>query len=230
MDAQEKEQRRGHGSPETRIKICGVTTKEAADTAIAAGCDFLGCVFYPKSPRNITPQEAAELMAHCPARVRTVAVCVDPDGATLEQIMHRFAPDMLQLHGQESPAYVSEVHRRYGVEVIKAISVSTRAEVRAALAYAAVAQWMLFDAKPAPGSALPGGNGEAFDWSVLEELQPMSLDVPWMLSGGLNAQNVQQAVRATQAPAVDVSSGVESAPGIKDIDKIREFCNNVRHV
>ena len=203
------------------VKICGLSTPETVDAAIAAGADMIGLVFFPKSPRNVTLEQAAALAARARGRARVVALVVDADDAALQNIAAKVGPDLIQAHGAESPARVAEIARLTGKPVIKAIRVKDEADIGAAADFSAVASLILYDAK-APetlGNALPGGNGHAFDWGLLEgEKRPA-----FMLAGGLTPENVAEAIRVTGAPIVDVSSGVESAPGIKDISLIRKF-------
>ena len=203
------------------VKICGLSTPETVDAAIAAGADMIGLVFFPKSPRNVTLEQAAALAARARGRARVVALVVDADDAALQNIAAKVGPDLIQAHWAESPARVAEIARLTGKPVIKAIRVKDEADIGAAADFSAVASLILYDAK-APetlGNALPGGNGHAFDWGLLEgEKRPA-----FMLAGGLTPENVAEAIRVTGAPIVDVSSGVESAPGIKDISLIRKF-------
>jgi len=203
------------------VKICGLSTPETVEAAIAAGADLIGLVFYPKSPRYVTMDQAAALAAQARGRVKTVALVVDADDALLREIAARVNPDLIQVHGAETPERVGEVTRLTGKPVIKAIRVKEEADIAAAAAFSGVASLIMYDAK-APESlkdALPGGNGHAFDWGLLEgEERPA-----FMLAGGLNPANVAEAIRVTGAPIVDVSSGVETAPGVKDADLIRKF-------
>jgi phosphoribosylanthranilate isomerase len=205
---------------DTRVKICGLREAADVETAVRAGAAYVGFVFFPKSPRNVTPAEAARLAAAVPAGVAKVALTVDADDATLDAILAGVPVDMLQLHGHESPERVSEVRARYGLPVMKAVGVAGEADLAALDAYGRVADQLLVDAKPVPGAELPGGNGLAFDWRLIAGRR---WPVPWMLAGGLNAENVAEAIRLTGARQVDVSSGVESVPGFKDPVKIEEF-------
>lgn len=207
------------------IKICGITDDEAFDAAIEAGADYIGLVFYPPSPRAITAERAAELVEFAPAEVTKVGLFVDPDDALLDGVLTRVRLDLLQLHGSESPERIEAIRLEYGVPVMKVIAVGDAADLDAAEPYLAVADRLLFDAKPPKDATLPGGNATSFDWSVLAG---RSWGLPWMLAGGLTPANVAEAVRISGAPAVDVSSGVESAPGRKDADKIRAFIKAAR--
>lgn len=205
---------------DTRVKICGLRQAADVETAVRAGAAYVGFVFFPKSPRNVTVAEAARLAAAVPAGVAKVALTVDADDATLDAILAGVPVDMLQLHGHESPERVSEVRARYGLPVMKAVGVAGEADLAALDAHGRVADQLLVDAKPVPGAALPGGNGLAFDWRLIAGRR---WPVPWMLAGGLTAENVAEAIRLTGARQVDVSSGVESVPGFKDPVKIEEF-------
>lgn len=203
------------------VKICGLSTRATVEAAIAAGAAMVGFTFFAKSPRNVTIAAAAELGTIARGRAAIVALSVDADDATLDAIAAGLAPDWFQLHGHETPARVEAVRARTGRPVMKAVGVSSRAEVAAAVdSYGRIADRLLFDAKPPPGAALPGGNGVAFDWTVLAGLD---LPIPFMLSGGLTPDTVAEAIRITQAPGVDVSSGVETAPGVKDEALIAAF-------
>lgn len=206
----------------TRVKICGLKTAEAIGTAIAARADYVGLVFYPPSPRNVTPDEARPLAELARGRAEIVALVVDATDTFLDQIVAATRPDMLQLHGSETLDRVGAIRRRLGILVMKAIKVETAADVAAGLPYADVADRILFDAKTPKGmaGALPGGNGLSFDWHALEAVKGR---LQFMLSGGLTPANVAEAVRLTGAWAVDVSSGVESRPGEKDLAAIEAF-------
>lgn len=200
------------------IKICGLSTPEALEATIDAGADMAGFVFFEKSPRHIDLVRAAELGRLAAGRIRKVALTVDASDSEIAEIVAALGPDLLQLHGHESPERVAAVKARFGLPVIKAIGVSTPADVDESAAFAA-ADILLFDAKPAPDAAVPGGAGVAFDWDLLRKIPTKN----WMLSGGLDAQNVMQALARTRAPALDVSSGVERARGVKDAAKIAAF-------
>jgi phosphoribosylanthranilate isomerase len=209
----------------TLTKICGLTTAEALDAALDERADFVGFVFFPPSPRNISLDLARELGARVRGRACKVALSVDAEDAQLAEIVEALAPEMLQLHGQESPARVAEVKARFGLPVMKALPVETRADLDAVQFYAAVADWLLFDARAPKDATRPGGLGKPFDWTLLKALDP---GLPFMLSGGLEASNVAEALAVTRAPAVDVSSGVEKAPGVKDPERIRAFIRAAR--
>ncbi len=202
------------------IKICGLKTPEAVAAALDGGATHVGFIFFPKSPRHVTPAQAAALRAAARGRAQAVAVTVDADDATLDGIVAAIAPDMLQLHGAETPERVAAVKARYGLPVMKAFSIREAGDFAAVTPFRGVADRFLFDAKPPKGSELPGGNGVSFDWSLLAALDA---DVDYMLSGGLNAANIAEALARTRAPGVDVSSGVERAPGEKDVRLIEEF-------
>lgn len=203
------------------VKICGLRSEPALAAALEGGADYVGFVFYPRSPRNVAPEVARALADMARGRARIVALMVDPADDLIEEIIDKVAPDIIQLHGAETPERVAEIARRFGAAVMKAVPVAGAADAEAALAYAG-AQRILFDAKPMPGeaAALPGGNGLAFDWQALAGLNGR---VDFMLAGGLNPDNVAAAIEATGARAVDVSSGVESRPGEKDPELIRRF-------
>lgn len=205
------------------IKICGLKTAEALDAALAGGASHVGFIFFPKSPRNIARQEAGRLRQAAFGRARAVAVTVDADDAELDAIVAAMAPDMLQLHGKESPERVASVKGRYDLPVMKALSVAEMADVEAAEAYRGIADRMLFDARPPKGAELPGGNGVPFDWRILDGYRG-----DYFLSGGLTPDNVGAAIRLLDPPGLDVSSGVESAPGVKDIGLIAAFFAAVR--
>ncbi|MBL0934639.1 MAG: phosphoribosylanthranilate isomerase [Rhizobiaceae bacterium] len=202
------------------IKICGLKTDAAVDAALAGGASHVGFIFFEKSPRHVSLDEAARLAGRASGQAKSVAVTVDADDAMLDAIVSAISPDMLQLHGRETPARVAEVKARYGLQVIKAFSVKDAADLDAVAPYRGIADGFLFDAKPPKGSDLPGGNGVSFDWWLLAALDP-GLD--YMLSGGLNAGNIADALRQANPPGIDISSGVESAPGVKDPALIAKF-------
>lgn len=206
------------------IKICGLSTAEAVSAALAGGASHVGFIFFDKSPRHVDPQSAGVLRRGARGRAVAVAVTVDADDAMLDAIVAAMEPDMLQLHGRETPERVAAVKARYGLPVMKAFSVSMSADLEPVKAYRGIADRFLFDAKPPKGSTLPGGNGVAFDWRVLAGLDP---SVDYMLSGGLNKANVGEALRLLSPPGIDVSSGVESAPGQKDVALIEAFLEAV---
>ncbi|MDR6769664.1 phosphoribosylanthranilate isomerase [Azospirillum sp. BE72] len=206
-------------------KICGLTEPESLRAAVAGGARYVGFVFYPRSPRAIAPPMAAELARLLPTGVRSVGLFVDPDDEFLEHVTGQVPLDLIQLHGAETPRRIAEIKARYALPVMKAIRVGGPEDLTAALEAAEVADRLLFDAKPpAKVSALPGGNGIAFDWTILAG---RSWPRPWMLSGGLTADNVAEAVRVTGATEVDVSSGVEDRPGHKDPALVRAFLSTV---
>lgn len=205
---------------EVRVKICGLTEAGALAAAVAAGAAYVGFVFFPRSPRHLEPAQAAPLAASVPPGVAKVALTVDADDAALDAILDMVPLDMLQLHGQETPERVREVRARYGLPVMKAVGVAEAADLPALELYGRVADQLLVDAKPAPGAALPGGNGLAFDWRLIAKRR---WPCPWVLAGGLTPGNVAAAIRLTGARQVDVSSGVETAPGVKDEALIRAF-------
>ena len=207
------------------VKICGLSTEVALDVALDAGADMVGFVFFPPSPRHVIYETARALGQRVRGRAWKVALTVDADDAMLAAVVESLQPDMLQLHGKEAPTRVSAVKKRFGLPVMKAIAVESAADLAAIADYAMVADWLLFDARAPREATRPGGLGKPFDWHLLENLDP---GVPFMLSGGLDAGNVGEALRITRAPGVDVSSGVERAPGEKDQDKIRAFIRAAR--
>ncbi|MGE5475917.1 MAG: phosphoribosylanthranilate isomerase, partial [Bacteroidales bacterium] len=202
-----------------QVKICGLNDEDAIDAALEAGADFLGFVFFAKSPRAVTAEQAAELTQFIEG-AQKVGLFVDPDDALLDEVTSHLRLDLLQFHGSETPERLAQVREEYGVPVMKVIPVATTADLAAAEPFYDVVDWLLFDAKPPKGSDLPGGNAVSVDWSILKGFK---CPVPWMLAGGLTAANVAEAIKATGAKAVDVSSGVESSPGAKDPAKIQAF-------
>ncbi len=206
--------------PGVRVKICGVRTPADMAAVVAAGAAYAGLNFFPKSPRFVSPDAARAVAFAAPEGLCKVALVVDADDATLDAITGAVPIDMLQLHGQESPARVDEVRARYGLPVMKVIGVAGEADLAPLLDYALVADQILIDAKAPKDAVLPGGNGLTFDWRLLVGRKWLK---PWMLAGGLTPDNVAQAVRLTGALQVDVASGVESAPGIKDAGRIHAF-------
>jgi phosphoribosylanthranilate isomerase len=209
------------------LKICGLSTRETLDAALEAGADMVGFVFFPPSPRHLDLAIARDLAGQVQGRALKVALTVDADDATLADIVEALAPDMLQLHGHESVARVRDIKQRFGLPVMKVVAVETAADLASVPAYAAVADRILFDARAPKHATRPGGLGAVFDWHVLEKLD---LAVPFMVSGGLNAANVADAVRLTRAGGVDISSGVERLPGVKDPEMIRGFIRAVRAI
>ena len=204
------------------VKICGLDRAEAVDAAVEGGAHYTGFVFYPPSPRNLSPERAAALTARVPSSVVKVGLFVDPTDAEIDAALALNRLDMIQLHGSETPERVADVKRRSGLAVMKAIKIARREDVVSATAYYDVADRILFDAL-APASmanALPGGNALSFDWMLLDGL---AVPLPWMLAGGLTADNLVEAIRLTKARSVDVSSGVEDRPGMKNLDKIGAF-------
>jgi phosphoribosylanthranilate isomerase len=202
------------------VKICGLSTPEALDVALDAGADMVGFVFFPPSPRHLAYDAARPLGQRVRGRAQKVALTVDADDAVFDALVEALQPDILQLHGKETPARVAVLKKRFGLPVMKAIAVETKSDLAAVSPYAGIADRLLFDARAPREATRPGGLGKTFDWHLLENLDP---GMPFMLSGGLDAGNVADAWRITRAPGVDVSSGVERAPGEKDPDKIRAF-------
>lgn len=207
------------------IKICGLKTDGAMAAALAGGASHVGFIFFAKSPRYLEPTEAGRLREAARGKAKAVAVTVDASDAFLDEIVATMQPDMLQLHGSETPERVAEVKARYGLPVMKALSVSQAADLERIKPFIGIADHFLFDAKPPKGSELPGGNGVAYDWRILTGLDA---GVDYMLSGGLNAANVGDALRLANPPGIDISSGVESAPGVKDPALIEQFFRAVR--
>lgn len=203
-----------------RVKICGLRTAGDVAAVAAAGAAYAGFNFFPKSPRYVTVEEARALALGAPEGLCKVALVVDAEDAALDAIVGAVPLDMLQLHGHESPARVAEVKARYGLPVMKVIGVAGEADLAALTEFSLVADQLLIDAKPPKDAVLPGGNGLAFDWRLLVGRKWLK---PWMLAGGLTAGNVAEAIRLTGARQVDVASGVESAPGVKDAAKIADF-------
>ena len=201
-------------------KICGLSTPETVDAAVAGGASHIGFVFFGTSPRNISAERAGALAARVGGRAKIVGLFVDPDPEQIAAVRRHVTLDVIQLHGDERPALVSRIAMTNGIEVWKAVAVRTRADLGEAQKYRGAAQRILYDAKPPAGADLPGGNGMRFDWELLRgHIHPL----PWALSGGLDARNVAAAVGITGATLIDVSSGVERKPGIKDVDKITAF-------
>jgi phosphoribosylanthranilate isomerase len=207
------------------VKICGLSTPETLDVALDAGADMVGFVFFSPSPRHLEFEAARALGRRVRGRAQKVALTVDADEAFLAAVVQALQPDILQLHGTESTGQVQAVRRMFGLPVMKALPIAVKDDLTRIIPYASVADRLLFDARAPREATRPGGLGHAFDWSLLESVDP---DVPYMLSGGLDACNVGEALRITRALGVDVSSGVEHAPGEKDPDKIRAFVRAAR--
>ncbi|TIS96605.1 MAG: phosphoribosylanthranilate isomerase [Mesorhizobium sp.] len=207
------------------IKICGLKTDQAVAAALAGGASHVGFIFFAKSPRYVEPAEAGRLREAARGKALAVAVTVDANDAFLNEIVEKMRPDMLQLHGSETPERVAELKARHGLPVMKALPLSEAADLERIKPFVGIADRFLFDAKPPKGSELPGGNGVAFDWRILAGLDA---GIDYMLSGGLNAANIGDALRLANPPAIDISSGVESAPGVKDPALIEQFFRAVR--
>ena len=207
-----------------KVKICGISTKDALDASVSAGADYIGCVFYKYSPRYISPKDAGKLTKNLPKHVKKVAVLVDASKEELAAIMAYFKPDYLQLHGKEDKSQVIHIRQTYHMPIIKAARISCSDDVAKALQFKGISDMLLFDAK-APSTMLPGGNGLVFDWALL---RARKIDVPWFLSGGLNLQNITNALSITSAKMVDVSSSLESSPGKKDPQLIKTFIEKVK--
>ncbi|WP_208350484.1 phosphoribosylanthranilate isomerase [Pseudaestuariivita rosea] len=210
-----------------KIKICGLKRSEEIRAAADAGAQYVGLVFFPKSPRNITVEQAKALATTAPVGLAKVGLFVDTPDDFLDRVLTSVPLDILQLHGHETPDQVAHIRQRYGLPVMKAIGIADEADLPQINDYAAVADQILVDAKPPKTADLPGGNGLSFDWRLIAGRR---WPVPWMLAGGLTPLNVAEAVRLTGASQVDVSSGVESAPGVKDIDLITDFISAAQKV
>ena len=206
-------------------KICGLSTPEAVRAAVEGGAGFLGFMIFPPSPRNVAPDAAARLVRGVRGRAKVVAVMVDPDDGQVDDVAAALQPDLIQLHGKETPNRVRDIARRAGTGMIKALPVAETSDLAAAGAYDGLVDHLLFDAKPPQGALLPGGTGARFDWTLMEGRR---FERPWFLAGGLDPWNVEEALRLSGAPAVDVSSGVERGPGLKDPALITAFLNAVR--
>lgn len=212
--------------PQLDIKICGLKSEQAVEAVLQQGATHLGYIFFPKSPRHVTTHTAKELADQARGQAQNVAVTVDADDQYLDEIVEVMRPDMLQLHGNEAPERVAIIRKRYGLPVIKAFSVREAADFLSVRDYIDIADRFIFDAKAPKNALLPGGNGVSFDWHLLSNLDE---DIDYMLSGGLNVQNIAQALMLTHARGIDISSGVEIAPGEKDIRLIKEFFETVRN-
>lgn len=202
------------------VKICGINSAEAADAAARGGADFAGLVFHPKSPRHVMPEVARSLAQRLRGRVRLVALVVDPRDEDIVHVMNNAVPDFLQLHGAESPARVSEIRERFGIPLIKVLPIAEAADFAMVPAYEETADMLMFDAKPPANADRTGGHGVAFDWQLLRS---QTISRPWFLAGGLSPENVARAIAASNAPGVDVSSGVEIASGVKSPEMIESF-------
>ena len=207
------------------IKICGLSTPETLEAALAAGAEMIGLNFHPKSPRYVTPERAAELAAQARGRTEVVALVVDYTPEQAAELARIVRPDWMQLHGKETPEQVAAIKAATGLPVMKALGVASAADLDQVARYHGIADRILLDAKPPKDAAYPGGHGRPFDWTLLSNLDPA---FRFMLSGGLDPANVAEAIRITRPAGVDVSSGVESAPGVKDVGKIAEFVRAAR--
>lgn len=207
------------------IKICGLTRPGDVSAAVDAGADYVGFVFFKRSPRYVSYDQAAQLAAPVPDHVRRVALCVDPVDADLERLVKTVPLEMIQLHGSESPERVTEVRSLTGLPVMKAIGIETADDLAAIDTYSDVADQLLIDTKPPKDATRPGGNARAFDWALISG---RTWSLPWLLAGGLTPENVAEAIRVTGTEGLDLSSGVESAPGVKDATKIQNFIASAR--
>jgi phosphoribosylanthranilate isomerase len=207
------------------VKICGLSTPQALDAALEAGADMVGFVFFPPSPRHLQFDAARALGQRVSGRAQKVALTVDADEAFLQSVVEALHPDIMQLHGSESAAQIAAIRRKFGLPVMKAVPIAVKDDLARIGAYAGVVDRLLFDACPPRDATRPGGLGNTFDWHLLKNVRP---GVPFMLSGGLDATNIGEALRITRATGIDVSSGVERAPGVKDVDKIIAFVRAAR--
>lgn len=208
-----------------QVKLCGLNSAESVEAAGKLGADYAGFIFYPPSPRAVGPDDAAEWKKLLPAHVQTVAVTVNMADGALDHVCGILQPDWIQLHGSETPERATQIKARTGRKIIKAIPIGMVEDLALMRPFLPVVDALLFDAKPPPRDALPGGNGLAFDWHML---QGLALPKLWFLAGGLGARNIREALAITHAPAVDVSSGIESEPGVKDLRKMSSFMSAVR--
>lgn len=210
------------------VKICGLSDEKNLHEAVSAGADFIGFVYYPRSPRHVTLTKAALLKSTLPSHIKSVVVTVNPEDELIKNIIGIVNPDFLQLHGSESPDRVRQMRSRFaGLGIIKAIPVSCRADLDSAIPYQGIVDYLLFDAKPTDKTMMHGGNGIVFDWSLLSGFSSSS---NWFLSGGLNCENISQAIKTTGAKMVDVSSGVETGAGVKDKELINAFVKTVKNI
>lgn len=208
-------------------KICGLSSQESVEAAIHAGASFLGFIFFPPSPRYVLPVQAQALTKHLPSTIKTVAVIVDNTNEEIEDLLKVFSPDFLQLHGKETPARTKEIAQIFSLPIIKSVSIRSQEDLLQAERYEDSCMFLLFDAKAPVNSVLPGGNGITFDWHLLHHY---SSSLPWFLAGGLNCQNVREAIAKSGAQYIDVSSGVEIGPGIKSNSLIKDFLAIVRSI
>ena len=209
----------------TKAKICGLSTPETLDAAVQGGAALIGLMHFPRSPRHVGLEQAALLARRARGKARVAVVLVDPDDALVREVVRVVSPDLIQLHGKETPSRTAEIGRLAGLPLIKALPVASGADVEAAGAYDEIVEHLLFDAKPAPGADRPGGHGAAFDWGLIKGRRYRR---PHFLAGGLDPWNVAEAISASGAPLVDVSSGVERGPGLKDAALIGAFLDAVR--
>lgn len=207
-----------------QVKICGISTPDVLKTCAESGVRYVGFVFYPPSPRHLSFDTAWTLAGQVPTGMRSIGLFVDPDDALLERILTGIPMDMIQLHGNETPGRIAEIKSKYAMPVIKAIRVNDESDLDAIAGYEAVCDWLLFDSKP-KDATLPGGTGHAFNWDLLKN---KTFSKPWMLSGGLNSDTVLDAIDALEPDAIDLSSGVESEKGVKDVEKIKKLMKTIK--
>ena len=209
------------------VKFCGLTSRHSVNAAVTAGVTHLGFIFYPPSPRSVTPQQAGHAAFLSPNRIKRVGVFVDPNDELITEVIENLSPHILQLHGTETPSRISKIREKFNLPIMKAIKVDSEKDMESIRQYNDCSDIFLFDAKPplAAQNSLPGGNGVSFDWSLLKSFKS---EKPWFLSGGINLSNIKDALKVTGSNAVDVSSGVEDKPGIKNIKKIEQFMQKVK--
>lgn len=210
-----------------KVKICGIKTPDIASLAANNGVEFIGLIFFEKSPRNVSFEEAKIVSDSIKGKAKMVAVLVSPDDEFISELLSHFTPDYIQLHGSESPERVKGIKEKFGINIIKAISVATEDDIKKAEEYNGIADYILFDANPPKNSDLPGGNAVSFDWEILKDI---NIKTPWILSGGLNADNIEQAILTSKAKFIDVSSGVEKIFGEKDEKLIKNFLKTVQNL
>lgn len=208
-------------------KICGIKSLEIAEELVNSGAEFIGFIFFEKSPRHINLNQYKNIASKITGSIKIVTVLVNPSDDQIQQIIDNHKPDFIQLHGKESPERVKEIKEKFDIAIIKALAVSNKKDIEQAEIYSDICEYILFDAKPPKGSDLPGGNNISFDWSILSEAK---LGYKWFLSGGLNVENIEQAINSSNAKYIDISSGVEIEKGEKDLSKVNKFLSFVNHL